>query len=104
MPQETASHWRFPVECHSFAPGAHRFTMQRLVGKRPSSGPESPESDPEHTLLLGMERGSREGSHCLGDSDVYQSPAAGSRGDRGTVIREEELYPSSGIYLSRDLT
>ncbi|CAM9455944.1 unnamed protein product [Rangifer tarandus platyrhynchus] len=53
MPQETASHWRFPVECHSFAPGAHRFTMQRLVGKRPSSGPESPESDPEHTLLLG---------------------------------------------------
>ena len=60
------------------------------------SGPESPESDPVHTLLLGWKEAA--------DSDVHQSPAAGSRGERGTVIREEELYPSSGIYLSSDLT
>ena len=65
---------------------------------------QSPESDPEHTLLFGVERGPRASSSCFTDSDVYQSPAAGSRGDRGTLIREEELYPSFGIYLSGDLT
>ena len=51
-PQETASHWRFPVECRSIAPGAHRFTMQGLV-QNPTPLDQSHQSDPAHTLLLG---------------------------------------------------